>query len=37
MFYFTFYTMEEREKQIQTWINSRTAYVGHVTKVKPSY
>ena len=25
--------MEDREKQIQTLINSRTAYVGHVTKV----
>ena len=25
--------MEDREKQIHTLINSRTAYVGHVTKV----
>ena len=25
--------MEDREKQIQALINSRTAYVGHVTKV----
>ena len=25
--------MEDRKKQIQTFINSRTAYVGHVTKV----
>ena len=25
--------MEDSEKQIQTLINSRTAYVGHVTKV----
>ena len=25
--------MEDREKQIQTLINSRTAYVGHVTNV----
>ena len=25
--------MEDRKKQIQTFINSRTGYVGHVTKV----
>ena len=25
--------MEDSEKQIQTLINSRTTYVGHVTKV----
>ena len=25
--------MEDTEKQIQTLINSRTTYVGHVTKV----
>ena len=25
--------MEHTEKQIQTLINSRTTYVGHVTKV----
>ena len=28
-----FHTMEDSEKQIQTLINSRTAYAGHVTKV----